>query len=796
MRTIYLLVLTALTWLSTYKPVYSQPVSDYHLRGTHLGISNVYDIRQDDEGYIWFGTNAGLVRYDGYRFVDFPTSIISGNPYENERVGNIYPVCQQNLLWIKTAAYHWRCMDLKTMNFVPYADVTDMNKPYKKEFIDSKGGLWMFDYKNGLRHATVSDGKVSLANIELPTSHVINVLEDGKHHIWAMTDDGAFIVSDGVRGVFRGKACVASNAVNGDVLILLPDNKIARYNANGKQMWVKKITGAPHLKTVRSQFVWHGKWVICTGGCYRIDLATGKSEPKVPGLFDGLLLDAIDGYFFESNNSDILWVFMPDGNIRTLQLSLRSNVTMDRNRKYTIRRGMNGTFYIATYGNGLYVWDSKAKSADKALQLYTTEQDQSPVTSNYLSTAFVSRDGTLWLAQEMAGVSRVTIRKQIATTRFIPEPSQKGYWNNFVRAIGRDRQGNVLVSNMTGDVYTWHDGLFTHQGNLLSSAFAFFTDSHGRQWTALRGKGLLIDGIRYVKGSQDGHAFPSYDVIDIVEDKYGRVWLSTADGGLIMAELPKNGKIWHFKQYLNDDINSAHQHQLFIDNRQRLWIATSNGLFMLDARKKTVRSSDFRHFSPANSPLISHEMVCVAVYDNDLWAGTSGNGLLHIDISGEWKAVRTYNVKNGFPSNSITSISSDPDGYLWVGTDHGLASMSAEGNNVTFMYTGVGDGRDAYVEGAAMELAHGVMLFGTMNGLTVVNTARAKTRRDFENMPRVTVTDLQINGASVNDSITDINLRSKVSLSSNENSLTFHFSTFDYSSQGITLYQYYLQGVV
>lgn len=795
MKTLYLLVLTAVAWLVSLAAAHAFPVSDYRLSGAHLTVSNVYDIRQDDEGYMWFGTNAGLVRYDGYRFVYFPTSIIPGNLYENERIGNVYPVSRQGLLWIKTAAYLWRCMDLKTMNFVAYAGAEDMSKTYKKQFVDSGGGLWMFDGKNGLRHATVDGGKVSVVDIALPTKNVINVLEDGGHNVWAMTGDGAFIVSGSVRTVFRGKSCIASNSVDGDVLILLPDNDIALYQAGGKRKWIKRITGAPLLHTIRSQFVWHGKWVICTGGCYIINISMAKAEAKVPGLYDGQLLDSMDGYFFESNNSDTLWVFTPDGTIRTLRLSLRSNVTMSRNRKYTICRGPGNIFFIATYGNGLYLWDSKVKEPEKALVQYTAEQDMSPVTNNYLSTAFVSRDGTLWLAQEMAGVVRVTVRGQDATARFLPKPAEKGYWSNFIRAIGKDRQGNVVVSNMSGDVYVWRDGLFTRQGSLRSSAFAFLTDRQGHQWTALRGKGVQIDGVDYLKGSQDGHPFPSYDVADMVEDKFGRIWLSTYGDGLIMAEQPKEGGTWQFKQYLNSDINAARQHQMFIDSRQRLWMATSDGLFMLDTRKRKVSPFDFRHFSPANSPLLSHEVVCVAVYDNDLWVGTNGNGLQHIDIGGKWKTVRTYTLRNGFPSNSIASISRAADGSLWVATDHGLASVSGDEKKVAFMVTGEDDGRDVYVEGAVMELARGVMLFGTMNGLTVVNIAKANARNDHDKIPKVAVTDLLVNGFSVTDSITDINLKSKVSLASYENSLTFQFSTLNYSSQGITLYQYYLEGL-
>lgn len=784
-----------MAWLATYIPSHAMPRFDFRLRGKSLATGNVYDISQDSIGYIWFGTATGLVRYDGYRTESFPVPLSAGSAFSNEKVGNVYPISQQGMLWVKTASYRWRCLDLKTMRFVAYAGQKEMDKSFKKQFIDSRGGLWMFDTRNGLRHATAHNGKVTVDSVPLPTTHVINILEDGSRNVWAMTQHGAFIVSGkGVRTVFRDKTCIASNTVGGDVIILLPQNRIALYSPTGKKKWERTLNSdIPLLHTIRSQFVWRNKWVICSSSCHIIDIATARSAGKVAGLYDGMLLDKTDGYFFEANNSDTLWVFTPKGEIKTLLLDMRRSTTLDRNRKFTIRRSPRGIFYIASYGNGLYLWDEK----NGDMRQFTAAAPLSPINSNYLSTAFVSNDGTLWLAQEMAGVSRVSVSNQTAVTWLLPEPSEKGYWNNFIRTITPVGNGSAaLLSNMTGDAYVFADGTFTKKGSMASSAFAFLKDSRGSRWIALRKKGIVVDGVTYVKGSRDGHPMPTYDVVDMVEDRLGRVWMSTVDDGLIAAERGGDGSL-HFTQYLKADINSARQHQLTLDANQRLWIATGNGIYTLDTRKRRVRQEDFEHYTPGNSPLNSYEVICVLVSSKVLWVGTDGGGLQRIDISGQWKTTATLNQRNGFPSNSVMSIATAQDGSLWVGTSDGLIHVSADSKKVSVKTSGFGDGRDVYVEGAALSMPSGKLLFGTMGGLAVVDPSQlpAPSVCDDADLPRATVTDLIVNGVSALDSASTVIMGNDVELSHSQNSLSVTFSTLKYVSQGNTLYQFYLEGI-
>jgi ligand-binding sensor domain-containing protein len=80
-------------------------------------------------------------------------------------------------------------------------------------------------------------------------------------------------------------------------------------------------------------------------------------------------------------------------------------------------------------------------------------------------------------------------------------------------------------------------------------------------------------------------------------------------------------------------------------------------------------------------------IISLAVDKNGVvWAGTWGAGLARFD----GKTWKNFTTADGLPANHIFMLNFDPEGNLWIGTNHGLARMQADGNGFTILKTSDG----------------------------------------------------------------------------------------------------------
>ena len=82
--------------------------------------NTVYELLQDDEGFIWLATNNGLSRYDGYSTVNYTSLSAGGGPRIDARVGRIFHDRQRQQLWLSTATYQNACYDLRLGRFIDW----------------------------------------------------------------------------------------------------------------------------------------------------------------------------------------------------------------------------------------------------------------------------------------------------------------------------------------------------------------------------------------------------------------------------------------------------------------------------------------------------------------------------------------------------------------------------------------------------------------------------------------------------------------------------------------------------
>lgn len=774
-----------------------------------LSGNTVYDIVQDKDGFIWMGAAYGLCRYDGYSFVNYYSLSSDASRKIEANTGDLHLDEENGLLWIHTSTFTFACYNTHTGRFVDYTGRGDETRPYRR-YLRAGNTLWMYDTQSGVRKITCRNGSLictdyTQENGQLPSNNVPRMVEDGAHNIWIMTAGGLAVAdtAGNIRTVVKDRKYYAGNCYKGNILCLSEGNTVEMYAPNGRRISHTEIPAKyGNVKVIRSDFVWQDKWLIFSGDTYCIDLkrrTADKTEEYM--VSNGLLLDHADGYFFESNNSGNLWIFAPDGSVEQLHLIENTNITAERRRKFNIRRGHDGLFYIASYGNGLFVYNPQ----DKALRHFSASDPQPVIDSNFLMGLYIDRNGNLWVVQDAAGVSLIAVSSMAVADFMLPAPQHRGDWANWVRMAAQQPQGDIVVATKDNKLHTidMNSHTITSTYETRACVFAYMTDAEGHTWMVTRGDGIYVDGTHYSKYDKDKHILTN-DFYDIKMDAHGRVWLASYENGLFMTRY-NNGDKLVFKQYLDRSLNERRLHLLELDNEQRLWIASSNGLYVVDTKLDEITDNDFKCFNTTNGLFPLDELRGLAYAEGYIWAGGKGGGLVRCRVVEKTqgkgreitlKDMRKITAQQGLADNSVNAIACDRFGSIWAATESGLSRIYDNDMKVKTFTFGNDPARNCYSEGCALQLKDGRLLFGTRYGMTII-TPKRNYDSEHNRASDVCITDMRINGISVCDSNTLgllVNNMQTVRLKHNENTISLSFSNFEYADIESSLYQYYLEG--
>lgn len=443
-----------------------------------------------------------------------------------------------------------------------------------------------------------------------------------------------------------------------------------------------------------------------------------------------------------------------DGTIRTWQLIAPEIIAYTRSDHFHVADVDERTEAISTYGCGLYLYD---KPTGELTQL-TKENTDGLLDDDYLTGLYVDRTGCIWVIEDYLGVNCLRLNPLQYTTLWLnaDAPIQDA---NYIRCIAPMDSTRLLVSNQTGDVYEYDTdkGSFTFVEHTRHRVYAALRDSKGRRWIGTRGGGLSCDG-QMVEG------LPSPHIFHIREANDGSVLISMLGGGV--ARLHDSGR----HDYL---LAGKNTHDAQTDHQGRLWVATEEGLFVLNDLQQVADS-------------ISGSFVCLYVdRKGSVWAGTTDRGLLRASYATRRDAgIETtfYQKGHGLMADAVYSIVENAAGCLWLGTEEGLAQLNPTTHVIMNHHISDRPLGNVFCERAAVGLGDGRLLFGSHLGMVLVMPTQAAAATP----PATLVTGLMVNGERM---ATDAQLTYR------QNNVTLLFSNFQYARQQDVLYHYYLEGV-
>ncbi len=410
-----------------------------------------------------------------------------------------------------------------------------------------------------------------------------------------------------------------------------------------------------------------------------------------------------------------------------------------------------GRVWIGTSWNGLRIWDRN--NGDYIICKHDPE-DPETLSDDHITSIGADASGIMWIGTVRGGINKCLADevkfRHFKRNRYDPRSLSR----NDVRALFEDKSGHLWVGLDAGLERVDRERAVRipinvsprgRPGRGPGAVLAMGEDRRGRIWLGTEEGGLLLIDPRtgvltsHWSGSGQAGSLAHNTVRAVVEDLTapGIMWIGT-NGGLNRFDTGSG----RWEIVARDPSDPASLSGNFVraiteDRRGRLWVGTTSGLNRVD--KVTRRCVRYLHDieAPRGAGISSSVINWIhESRDGYLWIGTEA-GLNRFDPEeNEW---RSFTTSEGLPGSVVCGILEDDSGSLWISTNRGLARFDPEAE--TFTKFGLHDGiqENVFNPGACFKASDGEMFFGGVNGY---NSFRPEDIRPRPFIPPVVWTSL------------------------------------------------------
>lgn len=286
--------------------------------------------------------------------------------------------------------------------------------------------------------------------------------------------------------------------------------------------------------------------------------------------------------------------------------------------------------------------------------------------------------------------------------------------------------------------------------------------------------------------------FDGIQTFPIKNGEQGRLWIGTQSDGLYHFNTLSRQIIKHY------DIGNVSN--LFYESKNRLWVSTLNGLFLIDP--ETDEQTMFKH--DANNPASLHTNDITSVSKDskgNYLVGTQSKGLSLMQFEPTENKVNFTPLFNDtiLGSLSIGAVAEDESGYYWLTTTKNIARISPDFSNIQFFDSKDGANASGYFVAGYTKDSNGTIYFSGPEGISVIDPVVFKTSSE---MPTLQFTDLKVVQKNINDLTSSYALGSAISadntkqleLTPNDLMFTVSFAAIEFGNPESIQYQYRLVG--
>lgn len=553
---------------------------DYYGVKEGLAQSKVYSVVQDNQGYLWIGTESGITRYDGVTFINYTTE-------DGLAEGGIKSLFKDSrgIIW----------MGHKTGGISVVKDEKIFRHPLS-EFIKGDVTGFIEDSDNNIWVTTFGDGLLKITN---PTELV---QENLKYEQYKGNQIGDRIVSgyrapDATLYFITGVGSIKKYNLNDNsfsnyfieglttyfpTTCMLHDTKgdiwfgtfhggLYRYLSNEKRFIIydsRDGLANNWISTISEDSkgnVWVGTWggglTKFSGKNYKtFNFQNGLDDPKIY-----CIQEDIEGNILIGTNEHGLAIFKGEKFV-----TYGTSAGLADKQIWAILQDVKGNFWFGS-NQGITVFNPNTGDISKRTTIYNQKTN---AIGDQIRFIKADKDNNIWIGTNDNAVSMF----DVSSGRFVYNAVVNRYFgSNFsVTALEIDKQSQLWVGTLDGLIYydiNENKSQFLSQIHGLSGSeiSTLYADSKGRLWVGVTNKGLnYIQDTTIKQVPLEGLLTPKC----LVEDKAGNIWIGSSNKGVMVY----NGKEVIRTITRNDGLLSDLVTQLNIDDEGNIYVGTSQGL--------------------------------------------------------------------------------------------------------------------------------------------------------------------------------------------------------------------------
>ena len=717
-----------------------------------LSHNEVNAILKDRDGFLWFGTPAGLDRYDGYSFKIF-------NKKRND----------------SSSLYNNYILSLSEL-------------PDGKMWVATRGGYCVYNSKTEKFDLAYNS---YLHSLGLPSGLIMKIVKGNNGRYWFLYDDlDLYLYSSTEKKAkpFRSqfkfnpseKITSVQETKDGKLWLVFQNGLLQKYDIQENRIIFSSTAvqelikgNVSHDLMVDSDgdiWLWH-----YTYGALLFHPANNSvrkfNENSFPSKLSSHLLSQI-----VQDNKGIVWVATDHGgvtlidkknNCRTSYLlnDPKDPQSLSYNSIKALYKDDNGIIWLGTYKQGVNYYNG---SIVQFPLYHHQESNAGSLQFDDVNRFVEDRNGNIWIGANGGGLIYFD-RKN----------------NTFKQYLHDANNANSPASNVIVSLCIDHDDVLWI-GTFLGGLSSF----DGKKFT------------HYRHNDNDTSSLTNDNVWEIYEDREQRLWIGTLGGGIDLLDT-KTKRFTHYKSQegQHDPLRSNFISTILQDKMGNLWIGTVAGIAVFEKNKNTPV---FYQQTNDKNGLSNNNITCLLESsDGNMWVGT-GDGLNLFNK--QTKRFQLFTTSDGLPDNMISNILEDDRHTLWISTPNGLCNAIPvqTKNGVHFSiinYDGINNLQNReFNENAALKTRAGELIFGGPSGFNIINPSAI---HQPAYRPKIFFTSLQIlnnaiePGERVNNRILlkqSISQVQSIDLKYKENVFSIEFTSLDFAHSARDKYAYMMEG--
>ncbi len=582
-----------------------------HISFNHLNVEDglsqsvVTCILQDDKGFMWFGTQDGLNRFDGYDFKVFRNDPTDSTTLKDNFIFSIYQ-SNDGPLYIETQQGNFHLYNPLTESFqLVNKDSVDLfNTRYNSIsalYIDPKGVIWKGGGSRG----------IGLTREDSKTGEIITY----NHN----PDDKNSLSSDRVYSIYRVRS---------------------------GQLWIGTREGLDILDEATGRITHFNDLV--------------DSQNQLSG-------DWVWPIFEDSKG--IMWISVINGGLnkfdpKTKKVSTYKNIetnhsSLSHNSIYSIHEDKSGMIWLGTNAGGI----NHFHPSQLVFEHFINDPNNSnSLTSDEILSALVDNEGTYWIGTRNGGLNKLNFEKKKFEVLSHDPKNENSLIDNSIQTLFQDSRGIIWIGTPGSglDAYNPRTKRFTHyksnpsDDNSLSDdrIYALLEDQDEFIWIGTYRGGLnrlnprTGEIKRYQFDENNSTTISSNATWSMSLDGQGKLWIGTFGEGINILD----PNIESFSRISNkpNNVNSLPDNNIirvFRDSKDNIWIGSLKGL-----SKYRKESKNFKNYNTSNG--LPNDVIYGIVEDDKgfLWISTN-NGISKFDPVNE--TFKNYYAQDGLQGNEF-----------------------------------------------------------------------------------------------------------------------------------------------